>query len=135
MFPTSSEAFSLTTNSKQESCVVATAKGKHSRTIYFYFFVLSLVVGNEQEINLLLRYNNQDHNSLFFFLSPSVFSDSPKTLDFLVIVRLSSSSSSSSAPLPLGRKTNSVPNKHFFQSKLGNSLAPSASTERRNVLK
>lgn len=121
----------------RESCVVATVKG--TQGFFFIFFLLlfsSLAVRSEQEVILLLHSSYQDHNCLFFFLSPIAFSHSPKTLDCLIFPLLYryfphlffffSFLAASCATSSWNQNKLPRPKQTFFQSKLGSSLAPRA---------
>lgn len=142
MFPASTEAFSETPISKQGIVCGSNSKRHTLKRFFFSFFFLllfsSLAVRSEKEIILLLHSSYQDHNCLFFFLSPIAFSHSPKTLDCLIFPLLYryfphlfffSFLAASCATSSWNQNKLPSPKQTFFQSKLGSSLAPRASTE------
>lgn len=137
MFPASTEAFSETPISKQGIVCGSNSKRQTLKDFFFLLLFSSLAVRSEQEVILLLHSSYQDHNCLFFFLSPIAFSHSPKTLDCLISPLLYryfphlfffffSFLAASCATSSWNQNKLPRPKQTFFQSKLGSSLAPRA---------
>lgn len=142
LFSTSAEAFSPSPNSKQESCVVATAKGKHAR-IFFFLLLFLYLKWTENRFSLKLqRQRSQNPSLLSLFKSVFRFAENSQPPRFppsvapppaLLLLLLLPHSIVRNFLLE-GKQTLG-PKQTFFQSKLGSSLVPRASTERRHVLK